>query len=106
MNIFNMMELTAYCDYVNNIIDSLASTYRVIHNDEDKSEKFNPELIANMKQQLYDMALKLIIVISKDDKCGSLESLKSRLKNYMEGTYDVTAEDIIKTYINEGNKGV
>ena len=65
---------------------------------------FNPELIANMKQQLYDMALKLIVVTAKDDKCGPLDVLESRLKNYMNGTYDITAEDLINQYINEENK--
>lgn len=56
-----------------------------------------------MKQQLYDMALKLIVVTAKDDKCGPLDVLESRLKNYMNGTYDITAEDLINQYINEEN---
>ena len=101
MDICNAKELIAYCEYVNDIISSLANTYQVICNDEDKSKKFNPELIARMKQQLYDMALKLIIVTTKDDKCGSLESLENNLKHYMNGTYNITAEDLIKQYMNE-----
>lgn len=101
MNICNAKELIAYYEYVNDIISSLANTYRVIGNDEDKSKKFNPELIAKMKQQLYDMALRLITVTAKDDKCGSLELLENNLKYYMNGTYDITAEDLIKQYINE-----
>lgn len=101
MNIYNAKELITYCEYVNDIISSLANTYRVIGNDEDKSKKFNPELIAKMKQQLYDMALRLITVTAKDDKCGSLELLENNLKYYMNGTYDITAEDLIKQYINE-----
>ena len=52
MNIFNARELLEYTDYINDIIGSLANTYRTIEQDEDKSKKFNPELIANMKQQL------------------------------------------------------
>lgn len=106
MNVVNAKELMAYCEYVTNIIDSLASTYQIIDSDEDKSAKFHPEMITNMKQQLYDMALKLIIVTAKDDKCGSLETLKSNLQYYMNGTYDTTAEDIITTYLNEGNEEV
>lgn len=101
MNIFNAKELIEYCEYVNDIIASLARTYQVIEENEDKSKKFDSELIINMKQQLYDMALKLIIVTSKDDKCGSLETLENRLKNYMNGTYDITPEDLINQYINE-----
>lgn len=104
MNIFNAKELFDYIEYVNDIITRLAFTYRTIEKDEDKAKKFSPELIANMKQQLYDMALKLIIVVAKDDKCGSLETLKNRLLHYMDGTYDISAEDLINEYINEGNR--
>ena len=104
MNIFNARELLEYTDYINDIIGSLADTYRTIEQGEDKSKKFSPELIANMKQQLYDMALKLIVVTAKDDKCGPLDVLESRLKNYMNGTYDITAEDLINQYINEKNE--
>ena len=103
MNIVNAKELVDYIEYVNDIIGSLANTYQTIEENEDKSKKFSPELIVNMKQQLYDMALKLIIVTAKDDKCGSLELLKTRLEHYMNGTYDITAEDLIDQYINEKN---
>ena len=50
------------------------------------------------------MALKLIVVTAKADKCGPLHVLESRLKNYMNGTYDITAEDLINQYINEENQ--
>ena len=51
MNIFNARELLEYTDYINDIIDSLANTYRPIEQGQNKSKKFSTELIVNMKQQ-------------------------------------------------------